>query len=132
VRVTDQYVEDSVRTFYERVEMMVLACIEKRARRPLLVMAHGVLDLEGWMSAYVPTDRDHPHPEVTPGHRELARHAGRAWRTWTKLEPDGVVVTLRVYASDPYISVTITPRTAEVEWAIERAVRTSPPAGAPW
>jgi hypothetical protein len=130
-RVPD-YAEASVRTFYDRVQMMVLAACDKRRERPLLVMADGLLEREGWMSAYVPDDgRAHPEPRVPPDVRELARHAAEAWRRWTKLEPDEVVLTLRVYQLGPYVSVTIVPRTAEVVRLLEETVRTTKPLAAP-
>jgi|SRR5882672_770336 len=107
---------ESVKTFHDRMEMMCLAFIVKHGRRPKLVFADSALKTKGWMAGFVSLDMLDEDESVHPKLTELVKHGERAWRQWTSLEPDAVVV-LRAHASGES-QVTIVPRTASLQAAV--------------
>ena len=106
-------------TFGERLEMMVLGFIDKHRRRPLIVLANSRLTTEGWEAGFLDPNLAVEESAVHPELALLAQHGARAWRQWTPLEADEVVLTLRIVALNT-CSITIVPRTEELARAIAR------------
>lgn len=111
--LTAQGMLDAVTAFHERLEMMVSGFIVKHGRRPKLVFADRMAE-RGWMATFVSPELFDPDASVHPKLAEFARHADRAWRQWTRLEPDEVVVLLRIVGPGE-TSLTIIPRTQELK-----------------
>lgn len=110
----------SADTFGSRLEMMVLAFIDKHQRRPLLVSGRELHAETMWVGAFVDAKEVDTDPTVHPKLAELARHGARAWRLWTKLEPDEVVLLLEADRSG-MSKVTIAPRTKTLEVQVAEA-----------
>lgn len=100
-------------TFGERLEMMILAYIVKHGHKPLLVSGSEVTPTTCWGGAFLDAAQQDPqglHPKLAA----LAEHGARAWRAWTKLEPDEVVLIFEDERGGES-KVSIAPRTQDDE-----------------
>ena len=102
----------SIETYYERIEMLVLAYIRKHGHSPVLVYSER-REL-GQMVSYVEAPAK-PAPEpIAPKLVELATHGARAWDEWTKgADPDVMAIVLRVTPAETIVQ--IVERTTQLE-----------------
>jgi hypothetical protein len=112
--------EQSANTFAERLEMMVLAFIDKHHRKPKLISGQEMSPHAVWAGVFLDAKQVDDDPTVHPKLDELARHGARAWRLWTKLEPDEVVLYLAANSAGSS-RVTIEPRTRTHEVRVASA-----------
>jgi hypothetical protein len=113
--VIDPTIRATIETFGERVEMLVLAYIDKHGKRPVIVYED--LRTSGQMYACVDPIADGSRDDVVPSLAELAKHGARAWKIWTKdADPDKTAILVRVTPDGS--SVAIVPRSEEVERGI--------------